>query len=120
MNLTEMGKAAAAAKYEVQKMSASAKNAALLAVADALTGNCGRILEANGRDVSRAQENGMHPGMVDRLRLTEARVEAMAEGLRQIGRACGSAGRGTGSVYPSQRSGNRETPGAAGSHWNHL
>ena len=37
MNLTEMGKAAAAAKYEVQKMSASAKNAALLAVADALT-----------------------------------------------------------------------------------
>lgn len=65
-------------------MSASAKNAALLAVADALTGNCGRILEANGRDVSRAQENGMHPGMVDRLRLTEARVEAMAEGLRQI------------------------------------
>ena len=84
MNLTEMGKAAAAAKYEVQKMSASAKNAALLAVADALTGNCGRILEANGRDVSRAQENGMHPGMVDRLRLTEARVEAMAEGLRQI------------------------------------
>ena len=84
MNLTEMGKAAAAAKYEVQKMSVSAKNAALLAVADALTGNCGRILEANGRDVSRAQENGMHPGMVDRLRLTEARVEAMAEGLRQI------------------------------------
>ena len=84
MNLTEMGKAAAAAKYEVQKMSASAKNAALLAVADSLTGNCGRILEANGRDVSRAQENGMHPGMVDRLRLTEARVEAMAEGLRQI------------------------------------
>ncbi|MFR9235945.1 MAG: glutamate-5-semialdehyde dehydrogenase [Eisenbergiella massiliensis] len=84
MNLTEMGKAAAAAKYEVQKMSASAKNAALLAVADALTGNCGRILEANGRDVNRAQENGMHPGMVDRLRLTEARVEAMAEGLRQI------------------------------------
>lgn len=84
MNLTLMGKAAAAAKYEVQKMSASAKNAALLAVADALTGNSRRILEANGRDVSRAQENGMHPGMVDRLRLTEARVEAMAEGLRQI------------------------------------
>lgn len=84
MNLTEMGKAAAAAKYEVQKMSTSAKNAALLAVADGLTGNCKKILEANSRDVSRAEENGMHPGMVDRLRLTESRVEAMAEGLRQI------------------------------------
>ncbi|WP_455618065.1 glutamate-5-semialdehyde dehydrogenase [Eisenbergiella sp.] len=84
MNLTEMGKAAVAAKYEVQKMSTSAKNAALLAVADGLTGNCKKILEANGRDVSRAEENGMHPGMVDRLRLTESRVEAMAEGLRQI------------------------------------
>lgn len=84
MNLTEMGKAAVAAKYEVQKMGTSAKNAALLAVADGLTGNCKKILEANGRDVSRAEENGMHPGMVDRLRLTESRVEAMAEGLRQI------------------------------------
>lgn len=84
MNLTEMGKAAVAAKYEVQKMSTAAKNAALLAVADGLTGNSKKILEANGRDVSRAEENGMHPGMVDRLRLTESRVEAMAEGLRQI------------------------------------
>lgn len=84
MNLMEMGKAAVAAKYEVQKMSTAAKNAALLAVADGLTGNSKKILEANGRDVSRAEENGMHPGMVDRLRLTESRVEAMAEGLRQI------------------------------------
>ncbi len=84
MNLTEMGKAAVAAKYEVQKMSTAAKNAALLSVADGLTGNSKKILEANGRDVSRAEENGMHPGMVDRLRLTESRVEAMAEGLRQI------------------------------------
>ena len=84
MNLTEMGKAAAAAKYEVQKMSASARNAALYAAADGLTENCAMILEANARDVSRADENGMHPGMVDRLRLTEDSVEAMAEGLRQI------------------------------------
>ena len=41
-------------------------------------------MEANAKDVAAGEANGMHPGLVDRLRLTEARIEAMAEGLLQI------------------------------------
>ena len=84
MDLTEMGRAAVAAKYEVQKMTAEDKNASLKAVAEGLLRDKAAILAANARDVERAERGGMHPGMVDRLRLTDARMEAMAEGLLQI------------------------------------
>ena len=84
MDLTEMGRAAVAAKYEVQKMTAEDKNASLKAVAEGLLRDKAAILAANAQDVERAERGGMHPGMVDRLRLTDARMEAMAEGLLQI------------------------------------
>lgn len=84
MNLTDMGKAAVAAKYEVQKMDTAGRNASLKAVAEGLIRDRESILDANGQDVERAVQGGMHPGMVDRLKLTEARVDAMAEGLLQI------------------------------------
>ena len=84
MDLTEMGRAAVAAKYEVQKMTAEDKNASLKAVAEGLLRDKAAILAANPRDVERAERGGMHPGMVDRLRLTDDRMEAMAEGLLQI------------------------------------
>lgn len=84
MDLTEMGRAAVAAKYEVQKMTAEDKNASLKAVAEGLLRDKAAILAANAQDVERAERGGMHPGMVDRLRLTDERIEAMAEGLLQI------------------------------------
>ena len=84
MDLTEMGRAAVAAKYEVQKMTAEDKNASLKAVAEGLLRDKAAILAANAQDVERAEKGGMHPGMVDRLRLTDERIEAMAEGLLQI------------------------------------
>lgn len=46
--------------------------------------NMKMLLEANHTDVEYAKENGMAPGLVDRLMLTEARIAQMAEGLRQI------------------------------------
>lgn len=84
MDLIQMGQAANAAKYRLQKMSGAARNEALLAVAEGLLADREAILAANGADVEAAKERGMHPGMVDRLMLTRERVEAMAEGLRQI------------------------------------
>lgn len=84
MNLIEMGKEAAAAKYEIQKLSAEKKNYALAAVAEGLLRDCEEILKANALDIEDGKSKGMHPGMIDRLSLTEARIEAMAEGLRQI------------------------------------
>lgn len=60
------------------------KNRALLAIAQALEDNIPAILAANARDVESAQENGVRPTMIDRLRLEEGRVRSMAEGARQV------------------------------------
>ena len=60
------------------------KDAALLAMADALVTYAQRILEANADDVRRAADAGMSPGLVDRLTLTEARIGAMADSLRDL------------------------------------
>ena len=60
------------------------KDAALHAMADALVARSGEIVEANGRDTERAREGGSAAGYIDRLTLTEARVAAIAEALRQL------------------------------------
>lgn len=84
MNLETMGKQAVEAKYILQTLTAEQKNQALEAVAEALKNNRDKILTANAVDIQRGEVNGMHPGLIDRLRLTEARLDAMAEGLLQI------------------------------------
>ena len=58
-------------------------NAALGAIADALIKNTGAILKANGVDLALA-EGKIAPVMMDRLRLTEDRIAAMAVGIREI------------------------------------
>jgi glutamate-5-semialdehyde dehydrogenase len=58
----------------------AAKDKALLAMADALVAHTAAVLEANARDVARDADNPL----IDRLRLDEARVSAMADGLRQV------------------------------------
>lgn len=60
------------------------KNQALSYIADGLQTHCADILQANAQDLERAEKNGMAPAMLDRLRLTEARVADMAEGVRQL------------------------------------
>lgn len=82
--LNQLGKNAAAAKYELQKLTADVKNQALIAVADALVRESGRMMQENEKDLRRGEEKGIHPGLLDRLRLTEERIMGMAEGLRQI------------------------------------
>ena len=61
-----------------------AKNAALLAMADALEARRAEILAANDEDMRLAAAKGMKSSMLDRLRLTEARIAGMADGLRQV------------------------------------
>lgn len=84
MDLENMGKNAVKAKYDLQDRSTEEKNTALLKIAECLEKNAEDILNANEKDIQAGKEGGMHPGMLDRLRLTKARIEAMAEGLRQI------------------------------------
>lgn len=83
-DLALLGQKAVAAKYEMQMLDTETKNKALLKVAERLTADSGKILAANEEDIKKGEANGMHPGLIDRLRLTEARIEAMAEGLKQI------------------------------------
>ncbi len=84
MDLKIMGKRAVAAKYELQRLSSEKKRQMLEAVAEGIVADAADILEENAKDVGRGEENGMHPGMIDRLRLTAERIQSMAEGLRQV------------------------------------
>ncbi len=84
MDLELLGKQAVAAKYVLQALSTEEKNHALTVVAQALKEQKEKLLSANAIDIENGEANGMHPGLVDRLRLTDARIDAMAEGLLQI------------------------------------
>lgn len=84
MDLELLCKNAAAVKYEMQTLSTEKKNNVLTKCAQALVDCREDILKANELDMQKAVEKGMPQGLQDRLRLTEARIEAMAEGLEQI------------------------------------
>jgi glutamate-5-semialdehyde dehydrogenase len=75
---------ARAASVELMTATRAVKDAALLAMADAISGASSEIAAANDLDVTAATEAGTAPELIDRLRLTPARIEAMADGLRQV------------------------------------
>ena len=78
---------AAAAKRAAAKLavtSTAVKNKALLAMAEALLAKQEEILAANAIDMEQAAAKGMKSSMLDRLKLTAARIEGMADGLRQV------------------------------------
>jgi glutamate-5-semialdehyde dehydrogenase len=78
------GRRARAAAGALARTSTEKKNAALLAMADQLCASSGTILHANGRDVEKAATDQLSLAMVDRLRLDEKRIQAMADGVRQV------------------------------------
>ena len=82
--LKELGTRAKKASRELNRLGVTRKNEGLEAVAKALILHQDKILAANEKDVKKAKENQMKESLVDRLSLTEERIEAMAEGLTQI------------------------------------
>jgi glutamate-5-semialdehyde dehydrogenase len=82
--VADLGRRAKLASRQLARSSTAAKNDALHASADLLVARSSEILEANASDVARAERDSVSPTVVDRLRLTEGRVEAMAAGLRQV------------------------------------
>ena len=82
--IRDMATRARSAAAELAKMTTDEKNAALLAIADALEAHRGEIAAANAADVARAKENGISPSMLDRLTLTPARFDAMVAGVRHV------------------------------------
>lgn len=83
-NLEQMGQNAVAAKHELQRLEAEEKNRALKLIAEELLLQKTHILEENELDIQKALSNGMHAGLVDRLRLTTDRITDISEGLLQI------------------------------------
>ena len=82
--LNRLGMNAKAAETEMRNLSTNKKNEVLLAVADKLVEDAQTLLSANRLDVETGKRNHMPEGLIDRLLLTESRIEGMAEGLRQV------------------------------------
>ncbi|WP_035445147.1 glutamate-5-semialdehyde dehydrogenase [Atopococcus tabaci] len=82
--LLQMGKQAKRAARSLRKTTTKEKNEALLLIAEALDAETDAILEANARDIANARERGLAEAMIERLTLTEQRIEGMQNGLRQI------------------------------------
>lgn len=83
-NLNEMGESASHGKRVLSRLSAEEKNRALDMAAKRLLDHKEEILSANGKDMESARNRGMSQGLQDRLKLSEDRIAAMAQGLRQI------------------------------------
>ncbi|MBK3914644.1 glutamate-5-semialdehyde dehydrogenase [Listeria ivanovii] len=85
--MTELIKQGAAAKEAaifLAQASTKEKNAALLQLSDDLLANTDKLLQANEKDIVRANEKGTPETMVDRLRLTEERIKEIAEAVKQV------------------------------------
>ena len=82
--LNRLGMNAKAAETEMRNLSTNKKNEVLLAVADKLVKDAQTLISANRLDVETGKRNHMPEGLIDRLLLTESRIEGMAEGLRQV------------------------------------
>lgn len=84
-NLTaEIAERARKASFILAKAASGPKNDALLRMAKGITGRAAYIIGENAKDVEDARAKGLSPAMIDRLRLTEERLEKIADGLRQV------------------------------------
>jgi glutamate-5-semialdehyde dehydrogenase len=82
--LHDVARRARAAATELAILPRADKDAALLAMADALQNRASEVLAGNAEDVRRAEQKGTSAAIVDRLRLTEERIAGMAGGLRKV------------------------------------
>ena len=84
MTVQEQAERARTAALRLSSATRATKDAALIAMADALAKSETAILEANQRDVTQAEANGTSGALIDRLRLTPDRIAGMVEGLREL------------------------------------
>ena len=80
----EMGKKARAAALELAILSAEQKNEILNAMAKGLRERAAGVLEANVQDIAAGEERGLSSAMLDRLRLDEVRLNAVAAGIEKV------------------------------------
>jgi glutamate-5-semialdehyde dehydrogenase len=83
-SIQQMGRQARAAAYRLAQLSSEEKNAILRAMALSIRANAAALMQANDKDLAAGVEKGLSAAMLDRLRLDEARIEAMAAGIDQV------------------------------------
>lgn len=79
-----MGKIAKEASYKLKKLKTKEKNAMLLEIKKALLSQKENILRANEEDIKKGRENNMPEGLIDRLLLTNERLEGMAKSIDEV------------------------------------
>jgi glutamate-5-semialdehyde dehydrogenase len=79
-----LGGQARVASRAIARASTQDKNAALMAIAAAISEQRDVLKAANALDMARGQENGLDPALLDRLELTDGRIDGMLEGLQQV------------------------------------
>jgi glutamate-5-semialdehyde dehydrogenase len=82
--MTQLAKQAKAASRDLARLATSDKNTCLLAMADALERDAAAIKQANAIDMTAAARMGISAAMLDRLKLDDKRIAAMARGLREV------------------------------------
>jgi glutamate-5-semialdehyde dehydrogenase len=82
--MQQLGARAREASRRIGRAETGDKNAALLAIADAIVADAEHLAAENRKDLEAGRQRGLDAALLDRLELTDARIEAMAEGLRQI------------------------------------
>jgi len=82
--MREIGQTARAASRRLAASEAGARNGALRAIAERLRNDRRALAAANEKDRAAGRENGLDAALLDRLTLTDARIDAMADGLEQI------------------------------------
>lgn len=82
--VTEIAKRAKVASRALRTTPRGVKDAALAALADALVAKSEKIVAANAEDLNRGRENGMTDGLLDRLTLTDERIVAISDALRDL------------------------------------
>ncbi len=79
-----LGEKAVAASRDLARLSARKKNTILLSMADEIEAARESLKQANGKDLEAARASGMSAALLDRLTLTDSRINAMAKGLREV------------------------------------
>ncbi len=82
--MRDLGERARAASRTLARADTTAKNQALLAIAEDIDRRRDALAEANRGDLEAGAAKGLDPALLDRLELTPARVDTMIEGLHQI------------------------------------
>jgi glutamate-5-semialdehyde dehydrogenase len=86
LEVKEMAKKAKEASYQLARLSTDKKNKALCEMADDLERNRNLLIGENQKDLGAGKRAHLSSAMMDRLRLTQAVIQGMAEGLREVAR----------------------------------